>query len=602
MSRALKQLDAINQELERRTLDPIKLYRPQPQQLPIHESPATECIVRGGKRAGKTLALSAEFRSRITGDPIIRDDGTPIKPRFPVPTPKRPKIYWIIGWDVKHIGQTIYKMLFEPGMGGTLKAIKDPLTGKWRIFNRANPWDAANEKQAKLTEPWIPSRLIKKDSWTWNSTGGGKTAHNFESVQLVNGAKIFAYPSSSRNPKQGDAVSGIWIDEDIQQPEHLKEWQDRLGDENGWFMWSVWPHTRNFALADLIQRADDLKDNEVENPSIVSHQLVFSQNQFITEKGRKAQLERMGDADEIARRDRGELMSSELAMYDYGLHHLIRLPRQGEEIDTKTARGWLRNRWSQHHNLPAEWTRYLAVDPSNTRTAVVSGVVPPPEYEGVRFGDMLIIEWELVLKKASAEMLANELAKLMRGIAYEAFIMDQNMGRQTNTGRDNTVFDCYEDAFRSRGLRSRQSHSGFIPGCNVPSRRHREVRDAMTADATGTPQLLLIEDRTAATQREFVSYRKKQSYQMNEWVTMDEPANPRKYDCMSAVEYLVTHVRQLFSLKQAYVPGTRFNFADDPIVQQVKRMKERQKSQQGRQYVSLGPGSSQASNAPALSL
>lgn len=598
MSRSLQQLDRINAELDRRALDPIKLYRPQPQQLAIHESGASECIVRGGKRAGKTLALSAMFRSRLTGDPIIREDGTEIKPLFPVPRPDRPKIFWIIGWDVKHIGQTMYKMLFEPGMGGTLKAIKDPITKKYRIFNRANPWDAAHEKEAKLTEPWFPEHLVDQDSWTWNSSGGGKTAHSFESVSLKNGAKIFAYPSSSRNPKQGDAVSGIWIDEDIQQPEHLKEWQDRLGDEAGWFMWSAWPHTRNFALADLIQRAEEAVEANEEKPRIVCHQLIFSHNQYITTEGREAQLGRMGDADEIARRDRGELMSSELAMYDYGLHHLIRLPRDGETVETNNPRGWLRDYWSRHHSLPNEWTRYLAVDPSNTRSAVMSAVVPPPIYDGVQFGNRIIIEWELVMTKASASQLATKLAEKMRGKVYEAFVMDQNMGRQTNTGRDNTVFDCYDDAFKAAGLVSRQTASGFVPGCNVPSRRHREVREAMMPDRFGFPQLTMIENNTAATQREFIKYRKKQQYVMNEWITMDEPANPRKYDCMSAVEYLVTYLRQLFASNQAYVPGAQFNFADDPILKEVKAMKAKMAGQSGN-YVNLGPGTSAT---PSLSV
>ena len=72
------------EELGRREMHPLKVYRPTEQQLAFHESGATQNIVKGGKRAGKTLAVACEFASRVLGIPITRPDGTKIPLRYPL--------------------------------------------------------------------------------------------------------------------------------------------------------------------------------------------------------------------------------------------------------------------------------------------------------------------------------------------------------------------------------------------------------------------------------------------------------------------------------------------------------------------------------------
>jgi hypothetical protein len=563
-----------------REREALLIYRPiVPNQQKFHESRCHELLLRGGKRAGKSIATAAEIASRIMGQPVIGMNGQPLPLKYPCSTPGDPLLYWFIGWDIKHIGQTIFRIMFEPGL---FRVIWDDQLNRWRTYNPANDEDAARYKESFPSEPMIPPRMIDDDSWSWED----KAARVFKSVRLNNGAVICAYPSSAKAPKMGDPVSGLWIDEDIQQPEHLEEWQDRLTDRDGWFLWSVYPQLNNFALAALLQRAEDDEGNEERN--IESVQLVMSENPMIRQDAKTRSLERMGSDENIARRDRGELPLEAISMYDfYPGVHLIRKPSKDEFL-TDTPLSIIRRIYGQDGILPSDWTRYMAIDPSHSRTAVMFGVVPPPEVYGVTMGPLLVIEDELVLKRFTAQMLVVALKDKMRGRPYEAFIMDKCIGLQTRVGSDMNVFEVYGQAFRAAKLLSRVTGHSFIPGDSNTQRRYGIVRDMLGAN--GPPTLLLLEESTLETQREFRTYRKKRILQGGETTIVDEPANPRKYDCMSALEYLCSHVKNCVSTGTAYVYPEAYQQQGNGVYQYVQRLLNNSQ-RQADSYVHLGPGS-----------
>lgn len=570
-------------------LEALRLYRPAPLQQPFHESNVTEAVVRGGKRSGKSLSAAMEFSSRVLGIPITTANGEQIPLKYPVSTPDAPRQFWIIGWDTSHAA-TIHRLLFQRGMGGTLKAIRDRETGEWRIWNRADPKDAEREDEAELCEPLIPQRFWKDGSMDAAFAWEEKKAYKWQSCEMENGAIIYYWPSSAKNPKQGEAVSGIWIDEDIQFPGHLQEWQDRLPDMKGWFMWSAWPHTKNNALIDLLDRAE--REEFEEEPRIKSFQLIMTQNPFLSEEGKSASIDRMGTPEEIARRDRGELLLHELEMYAFSdRRHLIKTVEEGEELDPEKLLDKLRSMYTASGKLPATWTRYLSIDPSHTRTACLSFAVPPPGlHEGTAFGDLAIVEWEVVVTNCSAEDLAGQHLKgRMSGVYYEAFIMDQQIGRQTNTGRDDTVFDKYAEAFQKHGLTSRQSLNNFIPGCNVPPTRYRAVRDLLVTTETGLPRLLFIENTTYQTQREFHRYRKKSEDKDGYRHIYDQPANPRVHDCMAALEYGCTFILQQFQMGVAYQDPSVYGGRMSPARKRAQEILKKE-AENSPEYVHLGPG------------
>lgn len=572
----------ISDEEDRRAKEALRVYRPSAQQLPFHLSLAHQLILRGGKRSGKSLAVVAEFASRVTGRSIYGPHGEPIALKYQVSTPRDQRLYWCIGWDVDHIGQTIYRYLFEPGI---VRVIRDRATRQWRVYNPADPFDAEHYDESVASEPMIPERLIDMNSWFWES----KAAHNFASVRLKNGATICAYPSSSKHAKQGDAVDGIWLDEDIQIPQHMKEWEDRLTQRDGWMLWSVWPHTKNYALCELIDRADE--QVEEQHANVQAFQLIMTQNPYIPQESKVRALERMGSEEEIARRDRGELLLDTLAMYDffYGLHTIAQFEPGEMPKQVTNARDMLRKVYSSEGRFPREWTRYFSIDPSHSRTACLFAVVPPTEIESVEIGDCVIVEDELVAKKYTAEALAAEVKKKVEGLNYEAFIMDQQIGRQTHVGEDTTIFQKYATAFSAHGIRSRLFPGTFIPGCNRPQERYRAVRTMLAVTKQNIPTLLFVAMRTPHTQAEFKTYRKKQMFIGGEDTILDEPANPRKHDVMAALEYLVTYLEQAFQTGMAYVPPETYQSRGSKAYRKALQIIRKEHEKHGG-YIHLGPG------------
>ena len=102
----------VTAERSRRQREALRLYRPMPKQAVFHGSLASERIVRGGNRSGKSMSAFAETASAATGFPIIGPDGAPLQFKYPT---KRPLLIWVIGYDQRHVGGTIYRMLFTPG-------------------------------------------------------------------------------------------------------------------------------------------------------------------------------------------------------------------------------------------------------------------------------------------------------------------------------------------------------------------------------------------------------------------------------------------------------------------------------------------------------
>lgn len=537
--------------------------------------------------SGKSVSTAVEFARRILGYPLYDSQGKVIPSKWPVPNKDHPRIYWVIGWDTSHIGQTIHKLLFQPGMGGQFRCIKDLHTGEWRTWNRANPEDVKRSKESMLTEPLIPERYI--ESWDWESLA----AKQFSGVRLKNGAVIYAYPSSARNPKQGDAVSGIWIDEDIQYPGHLREWQDRLTDEQGWFLWSVWPHVKNEALLGLIDRAEF--DAYSTDPKIKSFQLIMTDNPYLASEGKEQALARMGSDEEIARRNRGELLINSLNMYNFDSDiHLIRRPAT-HRLNRKRTKVYdnLVDMWVKYQKFPKEWTRYLTIDPSHSRTAVHSWVVPPREYEGDFYGEMAISEWELVARRASAKDLATALEAKMAGLNYEAFIMDMQMGRQTQAGREigDNACEVYSRAFRERKLFSRLTNYSFAPGCPTPSTVFRAVRDLMVVNPiTELPTLMLVEDTNPETIDEFKRYQKKRENRGEGMDSvMDVPANPRLFDCMASVQYFSAYIQQAFAMDTAYVDPSNYAPKGSAAYQRAQAILKKDREKTGN-VVYLGAG------------
>jgi hypothetical protein len=173
---ALSQLKEVQAELHERKLEALRLYEPMPHQEEFHSCVASERIVLGGNRGGKTLAVAVEAARAATGnDPHGK-------------YPKEGGNLAIVGRNWPHIGLVIYPILLK---AGAFRIVKDKETGQWRSLRPGE--DKAGSKPAP---PLIPPRMIKETSWVLKNAG------YLNKVELTNGWTIWCF-SSEGEPPQG---------------------------------------------------------------------------------------------------------------------------------------------------------------------------------------------------------------------------------------------------------------------------------------------------------------------------------------------------------------------------------------------------------------
>jgi hypothetical protein len=191
--------------------------------------------------------------------------------------------------------------------------------------------------------------------------------------------------------------------------------------------------------------------------------------------------------------------------------------------------------WDQHGRFPDDWTRYLVLDPGHSTTAVIIAAVPPPPGESTTdWGDVIVIEDEIYLHKATCADTAKKVFEKVGGRYFEAFIIDMHAGRQTPMGGSKTIKQQYAEAFEARGLRSRRSGSSFINGSDNTVARREILRTWMQNREHGGTRLRVVLDRTPGLQREFKTYRKRIT---GDNFMEDEPAKS-PHDSIDACEYL----------------------------------------------------------------
>ena len=234
------------QKLQSRRMRALELFRPFPYQDEFLFCPATEILVQGGTRSGKSTILAAAITSYATNTPMYTSMGCAVHMREPRFQDKLTGEVWIIGNQMNH-SSTIYRLLFQPG---AFQIVRDPRTGLWRAWRPGAVEGDENipESDRKPSPPFIyPSEVEigwdKQREKKWNTAA------------LSNGWVIKYYPSNGY-PKRGDPVHRIWLDEEIDNDDDLyPELQSRLSDYSGKIWWSSWPNNTCEALLTLKDRA-----------------------------------------------------------------------------------------------------------------------------------------------------------------------------------------------------------------------------------------------------------------------------------------------------------------------------------------------------------
>jgi len=514
----------------------LRLYRPSAIQWEYHQDRASEILVVGGNRSGKSLCTFIEDAWAVTGT-------------HPVPGkyPKEDGVLVIIGAGWKHIGLTVVPMLFK---AGAFKMIRDLTTGHWRAFDPVA--DAGREKETKPAPPLIPPRLIKSMSWLL------KSANYLNVCELVNGWTIHFF-SSEAKPQQGFKANRIHIDEDIENEDWVLEMQARLPDLAGNFAWSAMPHSKNDALMSLNERAE--RALETGNPDIKRYILRFMDNPHISDDEKRKMLERWSSAGEAVLRQRSE--------GEFNIDSIKVYPSFNMSVH-----GYDRSELPDGQ-VPANWCRYASIDPGHSVTAVSFAAIPPD-------GSMVLLYDELYIRNCNAVIFAQEMAKKTQGTQFYAFLIDSHGGRLTDIGSGRSPQDQYTEQLAILNIRSQATGASFIPGVDDIQAGFHAVRTALHIRPDGTSKLRVLRGAMPNLENEMKRYKKKVEHVGAQTIVKDEPNKRGEF-------HLVDCLRYLFAYEPRY---------HAPVVQKAewwgyawKRERDAAKARESNEAVYLTPNS-----------
>lgn len=507
----------------------------------IHECKASEILVLGGNRSGKSLSTFVEDARAATGnDPFEK-------------YPTKDGILVIVGRDWKHIGMVVYPMLFR---AGAFKIIRDLTTSKWRAYDPVG--DASRLAEAKPAPPLIPPRLVKKCSWVL------KSARYIQTAELTNGWIIYFF-SSEGEPPQGFQANRVHVDEDLSSEAWIPEMQARLADRKGCLCWSAMPHSKNDSLHGLAERADAAVEAGNKNPDIVKFVLRFLDNPHIDPNEKRKNLERwaaLGE-DVLRMRSEGEFVTDSILCYPTFTMHV-----HGYERSTLPK-----------NVVPDDWCRYAVIDPGHVVTSVLFAAVPPDD-------SMLLVYDQLYIRQCNAVIFGEKFAEKTRGQNFYAFIIDMHGGRIREIGSGRLPVELYSEQLRNRGVVSATTGSSFLAGCDDIQARMAATQNYMHIRPEGSPILRLLKGSVPDLERELKRYKKKVNYLAGTYIVTDQPNTRGEVHACQCLEYLCAY-RPKWHKPKVELP-------EEPwYVDWVRRRKKNK--QGGEDFVYLGPSTGNSS-------
>lgn len=507
-------------ELTRIKSSGLETFRSQPHQDEIFTCTHRELLVQGGNRSGKSLCCAVKFAALALNKEITLSDGTKYNPRQDRQK-NRPLTMWTIAYSNTYIGQTIYRLLFQPNLFPT---ILDKETRRYRAFDWTNPEDLARRSEMRPSRPLIPRSYVKPKSWSWLNKGNKE----FERVTICNPqnpdetlAEIFAYSSQSE-PKAGDPVDQIWIDEHIEFPQHYSEWQARLVDRRGCLFWSSWPRGMNQALVKLEQRA--IEDKQKEKPLVKQVILTHSGNMQIDPEGKEEFLAGLTEEEKITR-DQGRFNFERFRMYEtFEADRFLAIGKKPEEQDEISK--LLKARGGEP---PDDWCRELILDPGTAHPAILFCAIPPPT-----LGEFYIVYDELYPGRADAVQLAILTKAKIQNYSLYRMLVDKKAGKQVPMGFSMTISQNYEEQFEKVGIKCDFSGTSFTWGLPEIGPRILKLKSWMHINPRSGlfPYLRIVKDRCPNLIKQLTEYAREDSDDKE-----FRPASNQKIDVAQCLEY-----------------------------------------------------------------
>lgn len=562
--------------------DGLRMFRALETQDRIFTSDASELLIRGANRSGKTISAAIRFAAIVRDIPVMLSDGTLHDCRMPWQK-DRPLLTWVIGKNWEHIGATIWRVLFRPGL---YKIVKDPILNRWRAFD-----PVADRELAHLTKPsfpLIPFSEIKggMDGIGWEN----KKERQFSRIELTNNTVISAYASTGE-VKEGDPVDEIWIDEKLENPGHYGEYMMRRPDVKGRLAWSSLSRP-DPKLIEVSRRAEEQKrefdNSERKKIDCEEIKLRYLENPFIDEEEKEKSIESLSEDERVWRVD-GEFFIGNLLIYPT-FSRITHSAIKKNPHDDDAISLILRERGGEP---PLSWTREMILDPGTVKPAVLFAAIPP---QTMMWRDQEVTLWEnneptfvvyneiYVPRQTAGEIADKILKKTSAGVRYERFIIDGQAARQTPMGYAGTIGSNYSKEFSVRGLACAQTGSGFV--CGDPNFvTAQQLVDILLAVRTcGTPRLRVVIDKCPF----FVSQMEGNLRAVDKGldgsqIPLDKPATRQKDDLRRCLEYWVSRTPE-------YALPPEAVHVESPAERMFKKLQSSRKGSNSQNKVHIGPG------------
>lgn len=514
-------------ETARRQIEALRLYQPLPEQNKFHASMAPERILRGSNRGGKTLPAAVEVARAACGrDPYGK---------WPLTEGR----FFCVGKDGRHVSQVMWRKLSR---ANAFKMIRDQNTGLWRAFMPWDLLDKAREQEAKSAPPLIPPRMIADIAWI------DKKAGQPNLVKLINGWELVFF-SSEAKPPNGVDVDGVWFDEEILDLEWYDEMAARLLDRRGRFIWSATPQAGTEQLYQLHERAVAQQGEDA--PAVTEHVILLEDNPHISESEKKAFREKLSDLAFTVRYE-GQFALLSFRVFPEWNPVVHKIPYQ---------------------EIPANWTRWVAIDPGRQVCAAIFAAVPPPDV-----GDYVYFYDELYIKGCDAGRFGTEMRFKCMGQNIHAFIIDHTGSRVHETASGRTIEDQYSDALKANKVSSLMTGSDFLWASNDVKSGVEASRAWLRTRQNGTCKLRVVEGQCKNFEDEIKMYR----YKRIKGQTTDEPESRGRVHTMACLRYLAMHGIR-------WVKPPEFQPVDQGAVKALKAKQQRMREKMGASFVNLGP-------------
>jgi hypothetical protein len=424
----------------------LALYNALPTAERFHECRKKWRIIDGSNRSGKTFTACAECSRAWCGcdpyDKYPRNGGNAI----------------VVGRDGDHLAMLWQKYSEE----GAFFIIRDEHTNLWRAVRphpgdptRLDDYDQAYSEKWKPAPPLIPRRLIIGGEPAYEDRGKGIP----RLLRMKTGWTILWRSSLGKSP-QGSHLNLAHFDEHLNDESFYHEAVRGLvaiNEPPKWIprgIWSATPEDLNPQLLDLREAADNGSE------TVDAFSLFISDNPYIPQEERQIFHDSL-PPELRAVKFYGEYATVGRRIYrtydPAGIHGC-----EPFEID------------------PTKFTRFAVLDPGTQHCGTLFYAVDPNEqhtyiYDGFDVRGMDAKAW------------AQQVKSRENGMKFEAFVIDQRMGRQHSPGSPENVAEQYWRALQDADALPRTAGpmAGFLKGSDDIRGREEALLSMMAIRGAG---------------------------------------------------------------------------------------------------------------------